>query len=113
MTLHDYLVRAERNGHVNPSEFPFHPCPSVQPCVAVFEPWLVIELAQSLHYSLRTYAVGAVRVCKVACHINLVGLNFLEKLLYDIYVLLCPLAFLDSSCLVERKVKEVGVGAVI
>ena len=49
------------------------------------------------------------RVSKVSCQVNLVRLYFLEQSDDDIYVRLCPLPFLYSSCLVERQVQEMGV----
>ena len=81
--------------------------------MAIFEPGFSLELVYSLKHCLGTYAVCTVRVRKVACKVNLMWLNLLQKFNDDIDVCLCPFPLLDSSGLVERKVKEVAVGLVI
>ena len=81
--------------------------------MAVFEPSLSLELVDSLKNSLRAYTMCAVRVSEVTGKINLMWLNLLEKFNDDVDVGLCTFSLLDSSGLVERKVKEVAVGLVV
>ena len=78
--------------------------------MAFFEPWRACQLVQCLKNSLCTYSVCTMWVSKVTGKINLVRLDFLEKFNDYINIRLCALAFLDSTCFVERKVKEVTVG---
>ena len=113
MTLLDHFLRAERNRHVYLAEFPLHPCTSVEPYVALLEPFGTLKLVESFEHCLCTYAVCSVWVCEVTCKIYLVWLNLLEELNDDINVGLCALTLLDSSGFVERKVKEVAVCGII
>jgi len=109
VTFLDDLVRAERYGHVDLAELPFHPCPSVKPYVAFLEPCLVLELLEGFKHGFRTYPVCPVRVCKVSGKVYLVWLYLLEKVDDDVDILLGPFPFLDSARLVERKVEEMGI----
>ena len=114
MALLDDFFRTERNCHVNLSDLPLHPCTSVEPYVALLEPLCsTLKLLESLENGLCTYSVGSVWVSKVTCEVDLVRLNLLEKLDYDVDVGLCSLALLDTACLVEWKVKEVAVCLVV
>ena len=81
--------------------------------MALLEPFSTLKLVKSLENCLCTYAMCSVRVCKVTGKIYLMWLNLLEKLYDDVDVSLSALALLDSSCLVERKVKEVAVGRIV
>ena len=110
VTLHYEFIRAERHGHIHLAELPLHPRTPVQPHMAFLEPRLVPQLFQRLQYGLRTYPVSAVRVGEIPGHIYLMRPYLLQKGYYDIYVLLCPLAFLYTACLIERKIEEVGIG---
>ena len=53
------------------------------------------------------------RVSEVAGKVDLMRLNLLKKILDYVDISLRPLAFLDSSGLIERKIEEVGVGLVV
>ena len=53
------------------------------------------------------------KVSKVTRKVYLMWLNLLEKLNDDVDILLGSIAFLDSTCLIERKIQEVSVGFVI
>ena len=108
--FHYQFIRAQRNGHVNLAELPFHPGASVQPYVAFLEPGFIFELVKGFEYRFRADTVRAVRVGKVSCHIYLVRFHFLEKPDDDVYVFLGPFPFLYSAGLIERKVEEMGVG---
>ena len=72
--------------------------------MALLQPSFILELVQSLKHSLRTYPVGSMRVGQVSCKVDLMRLYLLEKADVDVYILLCPLAFLDASSFIERKV---------
>ena len=113
MTLLDNLFWAERNCHIYLSELPLHPSAAVEPYMALFEPLCALELIDSLENGLSTNSVSTMRVSKVTCKIDLMRLNLTEKLRNDVDICLCALALLDTSCLIERKVKEVAVCSVI
>ena len=77
------------------------------------KPICTLQLIQCLQRGLCTYTMRAMRVCQVTGQIYLMRFHFIEKLHDDVNVLLRPLSFLDSSCLIERKVQEVGIGLII
>ena len=77
--------------------------------MAVLKPLLAFALTQRLKNSFCANPMSSVRVSEVACNINLVRLNLVEKFENDVYILLSPLSLLDASCLIERKVEEVSV----
>ena len=81
--------------------------------MALLEPLCAFKLVEGLKNSLCTYSVCAVWVSKVACKIDLVRLDLLEKCCNDVNVGLSALALLDASCLIERKVEEVAVGCIV
>ena len=78
--------------------------------MAFLEPFFILELGDGFEDGLGADTVSPVRVCKVACHIDLVRPDFPEKVNDDVYVFLGPFPFLDSSDLVERQVEEMCVG---
>ena len=77
--------------------------------MAVFKPLLAFALTQRLKNRFCADPMSSVRVSEVACNINLIRLNLVEKFENDVYILLSPLSLLDTSCLIERKVEEVRV----
>ena len=113
MAFLDQLVRAKRDCHVNPAELPLHPGAPVEPYVALLHPFLSLELPDGLKHGFGTNPVRSVRIRKISCEIYLMRSDFLEKVDDDIHILLCTDTFLDASCLVERKVEEVGVGVLV
>ena len=111
VTLFDQLVRAERNGHVDSPELPFHPCAPVKPDRGVVKPFIAffLELFYGLKGGFRTDPVRSMRVSKVSGHVDLIRLEFEDQFLDDIKILLGTGKFGDSVVFLERKVEDMDV----
>ena len=111
--LHN-LIRAERHCHINAANLPFHPCTTVQPYMSFLCPLLAfsLELLECLNGCLSANTVGAVRVCEVTGHIDLIWLNLVHESLDNINIHLSTREFAYTATLIERKVEEVGMALV-
>ena len=113
MALSYHLGRAQGYCHVCHCKIPLLPCSAIEPDVALFCPILVLQTLECSEHSLNAYTVCAMRVGKVARCIYLMGLHLLHKFHHDVNILFGKFALLYASRLIEGKIEEVCISAVV
>ena len=109
VTLGAQLLGRHGHAHLDVLDFPLGPCTAIHPDAALLQPLGTgaLLLVDGGEYGVSTLAVGAMRVGKVAGHVDLVGLDIGDELLHDGHILLRHGQLLNLTTLVERQVEEV------
>ena len=109
VSLGSQLLRAQWHAHLDVLNLPLCPSATIHPDAAILEPLCASFLLQvdGSQDGICTFLVGAMRVGKVACHIDLMRFHLLQEMANNLHILLCHRQFLDFSTLIERQVEEV------
>src|SRR5882672_12824079 len=105
--LSHYLVWTHRYSHFNQIDVPLCPRTFIKPGPAIFHKVLILQTMQGFNDRIKAYFMCTMGVCQITCSINLMRLNLLNQIRYNLIVIFSEWLFLHGTSLIERHVEKV------